>query len=470
MSEALQIAREALAGTEAWVVGGAVRDRLMGRPAPDDVDLAVAGDPAETARTLARAARPRAASFALSEGFGAWRVVGAGHAWQVDLTALRDGALDADLAARDFTINAMAEPLAGGELADPFGGREDLAARRLRAVSGRSFTDDPLRVLRAPRFASELGFDVEPETLALARAAAPGLARVSGERVFAELKRIVASPRPRAGLELADRLGALEAVLPELTALHGVEQNRYHDADVLGHTLAVLDETVALQADPGAVLGAEHDEALRSLLSEPLADDLSRGTALRFGALLHDSAKPQTRRTTPGGETIGFPGHDVEGAVLVRDALRRLRASERLQAHVAALTRHHLALGFLVHRAPLARRDLFRYLAATEPVEVDVSLLSVADRLATRGHKADESIARHLELARPVVGEALRWRAAGGAPRPLLRGDEVARELGLEPGPELGRILAELSEAQFAGEVRDRQEAVAAARALLDRA
>src|SRR5439155_24474825 len=117
----------------AWVVGGAVRDRLMGRPTPDDVDLAVAGDPGEAAKALARAAQPRAAAFALSEAFGAWRVVGAGHAWQVDLTPLRDGALDADLAARDFTINAMAEPLAGGELVDPRGGREDLAARRLRA-------------------------------------------------------------------------------------------------------------------------------------------------------------------------------------------------------------------------------------------------------------------------------------------------------------------------------------------------
>ena len=462
MSEALELARAALAGTEAWVVGGAVRDRLLGRDT-DDVDLAVAGDPERAARALP------GASFALSDAFGAWRVVGPQRRWQVDLTPLRGGSLDADLELRDFTINAMAEPLAGGELVDPFGGEQDLAARRLRAVSDHAFTDDPLRTLRVARFACELALDVEPATLALARAAAPELARVSPERVLAELKRIVASPQPRAGIELAADVGALAQILPELVALEGVEQNRYHHADVLTHTLEVLDEAVALQADPAAVFGAEHAGALTALLAEPLADEITRGTALRFGALLHDVAKPQTRATTPGGETLGFPGHDVEGARVTRDVLRRLRASDRLQSHVAAFARHHLALGFLVHRAPLSRRDLYRYLAATDPVEVDVSLLSVADRLATRGHKADESISRHLELAREVVGEALAWREAGGAPKPLVRGDELAAELGLQPGPELGRLLAELQEAQFAGEVRDRQEAVAVARSLLAR-
>jgi poly(A) polymerase len=468
MSDALDTARRALAGAEAWVVGGAVRDRLLARDT-EDVDLAMAGDPADAARAIADAARPRAAAFALSDAFGAWRVVARDHTWQIDITPLHGDSLADDLHARDFTINAMAEPLAGGEVVDPTGGAEDLAARRLRAASERSFTDDPLRTLRLARFACELDLQAEAATLQLARAAAGGLAAVSAERRFAELKRIVASPRPRAGLELADELGALEHVLPELSALRGVEQNRYHHTDVLGHTLEVLDETVVLARDPGAVLGAEHDGALRALLAEPLADEITRDTALRFGALLHDSAKPQTRVTTPEGETWGFPGHDVEGERLTRDALRRLRASERLQTHVAGLALHHLALGFLVHRSPLTRRDLYRYLRAAEPVEVDVSLLSVADRLATRGHKADESIARHLELARSVVGEALRWRAAGGAPKPLIRGDELARELGLEPGPELGRLLDSLSEAQYAGEVRDREEAVAAARSLLAR-
>ena len=160
-----------------------------------------------------------------------------------------------------------------------------------------------------------------------------------------------------------------------------------------GHTLEVLQASIDLERDPAAALG---DEALaapvHALLAEPLADELTRGGALRFGALLHDIAKPRTRTELPGGR-IGFPHHDEQGAEMARAALSRLRASERLRSHVAALTRHHLRLGFLVHDMPLDRHELYRYLLKTEPVEADVTLLSVADRLATRGRKADEAIA-----------------------------------------------------------------------------
>ena len=141
---------------------------------------------------------------------------------------------------------------------------------------------------------------------------------------------------------------------------------------------------------------------------------------------------------------------------MARAALARLRASERLRSHVAALTRHHLRLGFLVHQMPLDRHELYRYLLKTEPVEADVTLLSVADRLATRGRKADEAIAKHLELARVVLAEALARRAAGPQP-PLVRGDELAAELGIARGPELGELMSQIAEARFAGEVSTRE-------------
>jgi hypothetical protein len=142
-----------------------------------------------------------------------------------------------------------------------------------------------------------------------------------------------------------------------------------------------------------------------------------------------------------------------------------LRASERLSNYVAALTLNHLRLGFLVHEAPLSRRSLYSYLRACDPVGVDVTVLSVADRLATRGSGADQAIAKHLRLAHEVLGEAFAWRAH--PPRPPLRGDELARAVGLRPGPELGRILQELEEASFAGEIVTQEEAIARARELL---
>src|SRR5689334_13858413 len=155
MSEALDLVRRVLAGEDVWLVGGAVRDQLLGRDT-DDIDLAVPGDPRPYARRVAKASKGTA--FELSGAFGAWRVVGPQHAWHVDLVTLRDDDIASDLAQRDFTINAMAEPLAGGELVDPHGGREDLARRVVRMVSEGNLRDDPLRCLRAIRFAVEMGF------------------------------------------------------------------------------------------------------------------------------------------------------------------------------------------------------------------------------------------------------------------------------------------------------------------------
>jgi poly(A) polymerase len=262
-----------------------------------------------------------------------------------------------------------------------------------------------------------------------------------------------------------DALGLTASILPEVTAMEGVQQNRYHHADVHEHTLEVLERTIELESDPSAALGAEHAGEVRALLDEPLADDMTRGVALRMGALLHDAAKPATLGHREDGSPT-FLGHDRAGAELARDVLTRLRASERLKAHVAALVRHHLRLGFLVHERPLSRRALYGYLTTCAPVEVDVTLLSVADRLATRGRKAEESIARHLELAREVLPAAIAWRAAGRR-EPLVRGDVLAREIGVDAGPQLGRLLAAIDEARFAGEVVTADDAIALAARLL---
>jgi tRNA nucleotidyltransferase/poly(A) polymerase len=445
---------------DAWLVGGAVRDRLQGRTG-SDFDVVVAGDPRSLARAFARNARGHA--FELSEGFGAWRVVSHERDWQVDLIPLGEQTIEQDLRRRDFTINAIAEPLAGGEPIDPVGGIGDLRARRLRMVAPDAFARDPLRAMRLARIACELDFAVDPDTVAAARASAAGLADTAPERVFAELKRILIGERALGGLELMDRVGATDAVLPELARLRGVEQSKYHHLDVHDHTRAVLAEAIELERDPEPALG-ELAAPVCELLSEPLANELTRGQALRFGALFHDVAKPQTRGVTEAGR-VTFIGHDAAGAQLSSAALGRLRASTRLRDHVAALARHHLRLGFLVHEMPLSRRAIYGYMTSCAPVQVDVTMLSIADRLATRGAGAADAIARHLALARQLLGEALEWVA--DPPQPPIRGNQLARALGVRPGPELGRLLAELTEASFAGEITGREDAIALARELL---
>ena len=450
---ALTAARDALAGERAWLVGGAVRDRLLGR-ATEDVDIALDGDPRPFARRIAKATG--GASFRLSGEFGAWRVVGPEHAWHADLVTLRDGDIEADLAQRDFTINAMAEPLGGGELLDPHGGREDLARRLVRMVSARALADDPLRSLRAVRIAVELGLEIDPETGRAAAEHARGIERVAPERVFGELKRVVAADAARHGLDLMTAYGLTDVVLPELAALRGVEQSEFHHLDVHDHTLEVLDAVALLQRDPAAA-GLDADVA--ALLAEPFSDEIARGTAMRFAALLHDAAKPLTRDVRPDGR-VTFIGHDVEGARLARDVLGRLRSSVRLRDYVAALVAHHLDLGFLVHSRPLDRRVVYRYLSATAPFSADVTIFTVADRLATRGRNADAAIAAHVELARTMLG-------ADAIAPPILRGDELIAELGIRPGPLLGRVLAQLAEDQYAGEIKTRAHALARARRLI---
>ncbi|HEX3391536.1 MAG TPA: HD domain-containing protein [Solirubrobacteraceae bacterium] len=475
-SDPLELARSALSGREAWLVGGAVRDRRLGRPLLD-VDVVLDGDPGEAARAIAataRAAGAHAACFALSEEFGAWRVAAPGGGWQIDVEGMRGGSLAADLALRDFTVNAIAEPLSGGEPIDPLGGREDLRLGRLRCAGPTAFADDPLRVLRLVRVAVELGLEPDSQTLAMAREQAPRLQGISPERVFLELRRIMACDRAVQGLAMSEDVGAAVVVLPELVNLREVQQSRYHHRDVHDHTLEVLERAVALTStvEPRGGLAGEREEILSALgaenaalvvalLREPLADGLTRGEALRWGALLHDVAKPATRAVRPLDRRVTFFGHDVQGAQLARDVLGRLRASVRLREHVAGLVRWHLRLGFLVHEPqPLAREQVFAYLRDCEPVEVDVTLLSVCDRLATRGAKAERAIEAHLALARAMLADALRWRAQG-PPMPLLRGDELAAVVGMPLGPRVGELLGQLAEAQFAGRVSTREQALA---------
>jgi putative nucleotidyltransferase with HDIG domain len=456
-SPVVELARRALAGRGAWIAGGAIRDALRGGEV-SDLDIAVSGSPEEAARAIAGAGDGH--PFELSGEFATWRVVARDHAWQVDVTALRGETIEADLGERDFTVGAVAVPLAGGTPIDPFGGLDDLEHGMLRVVGVGSFAADPLRLLRAARIAAELELGIDTGTLALARAEAARAVEPAGERQLAELRLLIGGPDPLRGLALLDELGLTPVVLPELAALRGVEQGPNHHLDVHGHTLAVLEQTLVVEAGLDLFAG-ERAAEVQALLEEPLADEMTRGTALRFGAVLHDVAKPQTRGERGGYVT--FIGHDREGAEMVGEVCRRLRASRALTDHLRAMTLHHLRLGFLVHEAPLPPRRVHEYLRATEPATVDVTLLTVADRLSARGSgpfATEEAIEGHLSLAREMIVAGLDWRR-DGPPQPLLPGDELAAELGIPEGPELGELIAELEAAQYAGEVSTRDEAIA---------
>ena len=448
----------------AWIVGGAIRDYLLGESV-SDVDIALErGREESAARAIAGVAGGTA--FQLSEEHATWRAIAPTDGWHVDVVALRADTIEDDLRARDFTVNAIARPLEGGELIDPTGGIPDSEARLLRTVSDRTFSDDPLRLLRAPRLAAGHELAIDPATAEAAQAASASAADPAGERQFAELRGIVAGPRPMRGIELMSELGVTAAVLPELEALRGVVQNPNHHLDVFGHTLAVLDEWLGLERDMEGFAG-DLAPAIEAFLAEPLADQLSHRDALRFGALFHDLGKPETR--SEGSGYVTFIGHDEIGAQIIAGICGRQRVSRKLSTHLQGLALHHLRLGFLIHQRPLSRRAVYDYLVATEPVAADVTLLTVADRLAARGEgplASPEMIQAHLDLAREMLRDALIWHR-DGPPQPPLSGDDLRRELDLQPGPELGRLLEELRAEAFSGEISDRDQALALARRLI---
>ena len=447
--EVTAAARAGLAPGEAgWLVGGCLRDELLGLPVKD-IDIVLDGDPEPFARRLAD--RLGGAVFAASEAYGMWRIVlGGVHVDVAPLRGQEPGAspfrcarLEADLLGRDFTVDAFARPLDGGELVDPLGGIADLAAKRLRLCSASALDDDPLRVLRLFRLAR--AFDLLPEADAVeaARRAAPGLASVSGERVRDELSVTLAAAGASPAFRDLAVVGALAVVLPELDELRGVPQNPYHHLDVFGHTLEALTYVAGVVRQLGGerYLTPADEAGLPGV--EPLVP-------VSWAVLLHDIGKPAARVVADDGRVI-FWHHDEIGRRMAGEIAARLRFSSRFTAYLGTLIRQHLRLGFLTREQPLTRRALARYRRDVSPWVFESVVVSLCDRLATRGEKtSNASIARHYRLARSV------WSGVSKAPVPhLLSGDDVMALLGVTPGPAVGQALDALEEEVEAGEVTD---------------
>lgn len=399
------------AGHEAWAVGGAVRDRLLGEVA-GDWDVATDAVPARVQELFAR-------THPVGVEHGTVGVRESDES--IEVTTFRadvatDGrharvrfgvSLDEDLARRDFTINAIAWDPLGGELRDPFGGREDLERRVLRAVGDpdRRFPEDYLRILRAFRFAARFDLAYDAATRAGFRRHAAGVTRLSGERVRDELTKTFAQCR-LASRALADwqEHGAMARLLPEVAVCFGVEQNRFHADDVGTHTLMVVDRVHPRQP------------------------------FLRLVALLHDIGKPPTRERNPATGDWTFPLHDRVGAELARQVVERLRYSGREADRAVHLVRVHMDM-FPPAASDAAVRRWVRRVG--EENVWDLYRLHTADWLGNRNRGPEGPLRAYFERVRAVLaaGHAL-------AVQDLAIGGEDLIALGLRPGPVFGEVLA----------------------------
>ena len=459
-----------------YLVGGLLRDQLLGRPlAYLNVDLAVARGALEQARALA--AHLHGAFVPLDAAQGTARVViamtegGSSRRLELDVSDWRGATLEEDLSRRDVTINAMAmalhdwlrDPHQPSPLIDPLNGRRAVERRQLLACFPGTFDDDPVRILRVLRFVAQLGFTAEAPLHDLMRRSIQGLSRVSGERIREELLAIFETDRAGEAVASLNQLGALDVVFPELTPGRDLDQGGFHHLDVLGHQL----ESVR-QADAILAGCAEFSEPLRQALAsycgEALVERRSRKSLIKLGALLHDVGKPANRQVHPDG-AIWFIGHEQTGAELATQIVERLRLSNREAEMVCQLVRHHLRPGFLSREPQLTRRAIYRFYKDLGDNGPACALMWWADRLATRGRlsrldQIEQQRSRLEEMLRPYffqVEEIVK-------PPRLVDGHRLMKDLRLSPGPLVGELLDLIEEAQAEGRVHQADEAIALAR------
>lgn len=474
-----------------YLVGGAVRDALLGRVS-HDLDFVVPANAVKLAFQVADALGVPA--YVLDRERDTGRVILPEAHTSLDFARFRGSDLAADLRDRDLTINAIALPATAttsAGLIDPHKGQADLSAGLVRIIHERSLLDDPVRSLRAVRLANSLDFKLTPETETAVRAAASHLNNVSIERVRDELLKLLETAVPHHAVADLANLGLLAEILPDIVALTIVEQSAPHHEPVLAHTLSVLrwltlvedaveNEPQRTQSTPreknkSFVLSASfavkktlepYAAQIQALWQEEVDGGVNGRLLLRLGALFHDVGKAETQTFEPEGR-IRFLGHEKAGADLAGRVLRRLSLSNEAIAHVKKIVSGHMRPLHLANSGgKLSRRTVFRYYRATAVSGINIALLSLADHLATYdGTGPDEQWRALLQVVGELCHHYFERREETVMPPPLVDGRTLMQALDLTPGPEVGRLLRLIQEAQAAGELETAVAAIEFARA-----
>ncbi|MFE2348393.1 CCA tRNA nucleotidyltransferase [Kitasatospora cineracea] len=439
------------AGHRLSLVGGSVRDALLGRLG-NDLDFTTDARPQQILK-LVKGWADAVWDVGIAFGTVGARKDTAEGSFLIEITTYRSEAYDRssrkpevsygdsieqDLVRRDFTVNAMAVDLPGRQFVDPHRGLDDLEARVLRtpATPEESFSDDPLRMMRAARFAAQLDFEPAPEVVAAMTAMAERITIVSAERVQAELNKLLLAEHPVKGLRLLVDTGLADHVLPELPALRLESDEHHRHKDVYEHSLTVLEQAIALETE---------------------GPDL----VLRLAALLHDIGKPRTRRFESDGR-VSFHHHEVVGAKMTRKRMRELKYSNELVNEVAKLVELHLRFhGY--GGGEWTDSAVRRYVTDAGPLLSRLHKLTRSD-CTTRNKRKAAALARTYDSLEERI-TALQAQEELDAIRPALDGNEIMELLGLRPGPAVGRAYKHLLELRLEHGPMAHEEAVAALRA-----
>ncbi len=478
IGEMLERARVFLASQKvaAWVVGGSVRDMLLGVQTAD-ADLVVdAANVPELGRRFAD--EIGGAFYQLDQERNYVRVLSAedveGERTRLDVTPLGDQDIATELSRRDFTVNAIALPLENWQtpdnLIDPLDGCADLRRRVLRAVTPTIYTDDGIRLMRLARLAGQLGFTIEADTAALAKRDAAHIGDVSPDRLRDELCKVLGLRDAKSALRLLDDIGVLSRIMPELDAARGVTQPVEHYWDVFNHLI----ETVGfmdglLDADrrttEATLSQMPWSENVANYFAEELSGGADHATLTKLACLLHDIAKPQTKTVEESGKTR-FLGHPEQGAETTEAVMERLHFSRRANAYVSLAVRQHLRPMQLSNNLETpTRRALYRFKRDLGDAAIGAVWLAMADFLAAKGPMLDPNEWRRRVSHCSLVMESILDEPADDMAAPqLVNGHMLMEALGVGPGPQVGQILEAVREALAADEVSTTEEALTFAR------
>jgi poly(A) polymerase len=458
--------------SEAYVVGGAVRDWLIGQIDRKDLDLAVEGDGFEIARQIAERCRGIATFVPLDATHGTGRIVLHGEpSLSVDVTSFRAATLDEDLRGRDFTINALAlgiqDFLIGrlDRVLDPTGGKADLRARTIRACSTNSFQDDAVRVLRAFRFMASLEFEISEETLKMLAAALDALPSTAPERLRDELIATLAADASFPALKKMDAYGVFDVLFPELRPMKGCGQNDYHHLDVWDHSLETVHQMEDLLAKKTQEFGFLSEQIDAYAQQEPVKNR-PRKALLKLAAIFHDAGKPEARFVDSKGR-VRFFGHEKISQRIFNEAGKHLKLATREIATIGETIAGHMRPSIFTGKE-VSRRAIHRMHSKFQRNVIGLLLLFLADLRASQGP------ARQPEAYERAWNEVLRalalcFEAEAKALQPLLNGRDLMSQLSIGPGPQLGKLLKQLRELQAIGEITTREEGFKAARKIFSR-
>lgn len=439
-----------------YLVGGSVRDHILRRK-QKDIDL-ICDDAENVARGIADANKAAFVPFRKKPEEPCFRVVNRGNPEDfLDVSPIRGGSPDADLRLRDFTINSVAIRIGRGgvlrETSDPTGGIADLERKTIKMTGPEAFVSDPLRMLRAVRFAATLGFDVDESTTNAVKTHAGLIKNTASERILHELFEIFKADRVHPFVCMMDELGILETIIPEIGPMKGCGQNSYHHLDVWNHSLAALESIEPVIERPSDFFGPDGDCVKAHLESG------DRAALLKIGVLLHDTGKPETRNVDAKTGRVTFYGHNETGAQIVSQIARRLRMSKQSHDFLHFLVKEHVKILFL-SKPDVKRSTIIRWFRKYGEDVVSVLVHGIADTLSIRGPESSDAYRESLlRWIRETAGAYYQSIKPSLEQKNLVNGDDLIA-LGMTPGPELGRVLQKVREAQDAGEVRDRQSAL----------